>query len=189
MLNKPRLLTPGPTPLPEQVRLALAQDMIHHRKAAFKDIMLRVQGKLQTLFGTEQTVLPLSCSGTGAMTAAVHSLFAPGEKVLVVNGGKFGERWQHIAAARGLECVQLDVPWGHAVEPAAVERALEADPRIRGVLMQLSDRIMVMCGGKVSGIVDPRNVTKEDIGLMMIHAEGAQPSGGDAGNKDKEVTA
>ena len=57
------------------------------------------------------------------------------------------------------------------------------------VLMQLSDRIMVMCGGKVSGIVDPRNVTKEDIGLMMIHAEGAQPSGGDAGNKDKEVTA
>ena len=57
------------------------------------------------------------------------------------------------------------------------------------VLMQLSDRIMVMCGGKVSGIVDPRNVTKEDIGLMMIHAEGAQPSGGDASNKDKEVTA
>ena len=57
------------------------------------------------------------------------------------------------------------------------------------VLMQLSDRIMVMCGGKVSGIVDPRNVTKEDIGLMMIHAEGAQPSGGDAGDKDKEVTA
>ena len=57
------------------------------------------------------------------------------------------------------------------------------------VLMQLSDRIMVMCGGKVSGIVDPRKVTKEDIGLMMIHAEGAQASGGDAGDKDKEVTA
>ena len=57
MLNKPRLLTPGPTPLPEQVRLALAQDMIHHRKAAFKDIMLRVQGKLRTLFGTEEQII------------------------------------------------------------------------------------------------------------------------------------
>lgn len=139
MLNKPRLLTPGPTPLPEQVRLALAQDMIHHRKAAFKDIMQRVQDRLRVLFGTEQPVLPLSCSGTGAMTAAVHALFAPGEKVLAVNGGKFGERWGEIARTRGLECVTLDVPWGSAVDPAAVEQALAADPQIRGVLMQLSE--------------------------------------------------
>ena len=71
MLNKKRLLTPGPTPLPEEVRLALAQDMIHHRKSRFKEIMQRVQGHLRELFGTTQPVLPLSCSGSGAMTAAV----------------------------------------------------------------------------------------------------------------------
>lgn len=80
MLNKKRLLTPGPTPLPEEVRLALAQDMIHHRKGQFKEIMQRVQGHLRELFGTTQPVLPLSCSGSGAMTAAVYNLFAPVRK-------------------------------------------------------------------------------------------------------------
>ena len=85
MFNKPRLLTPGPTPLPERVRLALAQDMIHHRKPGFKKILLETETMLQKLFGTEQPVLPLSCSGTGAMTAAVHGLFLPGETVIVVN--------------------------------------------------------------------------------------------------------
>ena len=112
MFNKPRLLTPGPTPLPERVRLALAQDMIHHRKPGFKKILLETETMLQKLFGTEQPVLPLSCSGTGAMTAAVHGLFLPGETVIVVNGGKFGERWSKIAAVRGLKVVEIDVAWG-----------------------------------------------------------------------------
>ena len=112
MFNKPRLLTPGPTPLPERVRLALAQDMIHHRKPGFKKILLETETMLQKLFGTEQPVLPLSCSGTGAMTAAVHGLFEAGEKVLVVEAGKFGERWGQIAAVRGLETVTLSAPWG-----------------------------------------------------------------------------
>ena len=102
MFNKPRLLTPGPTPIPERVRLVMAQDMIHHRKTAFQEAMARVQGHLRPLFGTDFPVLPLSCSGTGAMTAAVHGLFSRGEKVLVIEGGKFGERWRNIAATRGL---------------------------------------------------------------------------------------
>lgn len=139
MLNKTRLLTPGPTPLPEQVRLALAQDMIHHRKSDFMNVMQRVQGNLRTLFGTEQIVLPLGCSGTGAMTAAVYSLFTPGERVLVVNGGKFGERWRDIARMRGLDVITIDVEWGQAVDPAAVIAALDADPSIRGVFIQLSE--------------------------------------------------
>lgn len=86
MFNKLRLLTPGPTPIPEDVRLALARDMIHHRKADFKRVMERIQPGLQHLFGTREQVLPLSCSGTGAMYAAVTNLFAPGEKVVVVEG-------------------------------------------------------------------------------------------------------
>ena len=80
MRNKLRLLTPGPTPLPEEVRLALAMDMIHHRKSDFVRVMERIQPGLQYLFGTAQQVLPLSCSGTGAMHAAVTNLFAPGER-------------------------------------------------------------------------------------------------------------
>ena len=139
MLNKPRLLTPGPTPIPERVRLVMAQDMIHHRKSVFKEAMQRLQPQLRLLFGTAEPVLPLSCSGTGAMTAAVHGLFTPQDKLLVVEGGKFAERWREIATTRGCPTVSLTVPWGQAVNPEAVREALDKDPAINGVLIQLSE--------------------------------------------------
>ena len=139
MLDKIRLLTPGPTPLPERVRLALAKDMLHHRKNEFAAIMRRVLERLRLLFGTQGPVLPLSCSGTGAMTAAVYSLFQPGEKVLVAEAGKFGQRWEQIAASRGLDVMRLSAPWGRAVQAADVATALATDPAIAGVLVQLSE--------------------------------------------------
>lgn len=139
MLNKLRLLTPGPTPLPERVRLALARDMVHHRKHDFQVLMKRVQGRLGQLFGTDSPVLPLSCSGTGAMTAAVSSLFAPGEQVLVIEGGKFGQRWSNIAKAHGLTPIAHTVPWGQAVTPSDVADILEKNPAIRGVFVQASE--------------------------------------------------
>lgn len=139
MLNKLRLLTPGPTPLPEDVRLALARDMIHHRKADFVRIMEQIQPGLQYLFGTSQQVLPLSCSGTGAMYAAIANLFIPGERVLVVEGGKFGERWREIAQAHGLVVSSLVQEAGLAVAAEDVRAALDADPGLRGVLVQASE--------------------------------------------------
>lgn len=139
MLTKPRLLTPGPTPLPERVRLAMAQDMMHHRKPAFKAVMDELRHGLAVLFGTTQPVLPLCSSGTGAMVAAVNNLFTPGEKVLVVEGGKFGERWTEIATARGLVPVILNVEWGSGADVSAVKAALDADADIRGVLVQHSE--------------------------------------------------
>jgi len=139
MLNKYRLLTPGPTPLPERVRLAMARDMIHHRKPDFKALFTEAQKGLGMLFGTSQPVLPLASSGTGGMVAAVCNLFLPGEKVLVVNGGKFAERWQSICKTHQVETVMLDVIWGQAVAPAAVAAALDADKDIRGVLVQHSE--------------------------------------------------
>ncbi|MBQ7586341.1 MAG: alanine--glyoxylate aminotransferase family protein [Desulfovibrionaceae bacterium] len=139
MLNKLRLLTPGPTPLPERVRLALAKDMIHHRKADFHAMMAKVQENLKILFGTKEVVLPLSCSGTGAMTAAVYSLFAPGEKVLVVEAGKFGERWSKICKLRGLEVKVITIPWGEYVPPQRIEEVLDKDPKITGVFVQVSE--------------------------------------------------
>lgn len=139
MRNKNRLLTPGPTPLPERVRLALATDMVHHRTRAFTCIMEELQTGLRTLFGTRGPVLPLSASGTGAMTAAVHNLFAPGESVLVIEGGYFGQRWSKIAAARGLAVVPLEVAWGQAADPNDVADLLKRRPDIRGVLVQASE--------------------------------------------------
>lgn len=139
MLDKMRLLTPGPTPIPETVRLAMAKDMIHHRKDGFRQIMFSVQEKLKQLFVSDGPVLPLACSGTGAMTAAVYSLFRPGETVLVVEAGKFGERWSEIAKSRGLTVQSLEIEWGKAVEPAAVEQIIRSNPQISGVLLQVCE--------------------------------------------------
>jgi len=139
MLNKYRLLTPGPTPLPERIRLAMARDMIHHRKPDFKAILAEVQKGMGALFGTTQVVIPLSSSGTGSMVAAVCNLFLPGEKVLVVNGGKFAERWIDICKMHQVTPVMLNVPWGQAATAAAVAVALDADKEIRGVLLQHSE--------------------------------------------------
>jgi aspartate aminotransferase-like enzyme len=117
----------------------MAGEMIHHRTPAFQEILHKVRRQLQTLFGTGQPVLPLSCSGTGAMTAAVFCLFAPGETVLVAEAGVFGGRWREIAESRGLKVVSHATEWGRAIEPDAVKKILDEQPGIRGVLVQLSE--------------------------------------------------
>jgi aspartate aminotransferase-like enzyme len=117
----------------------MAQDMIHHRKSAFKLVMAELQERLRLLFGTAQPVMPLACSGSGVMTAAVTNLFAPGEKVIVVDGGKFGERWIKISEGHGLQVVTVKVEWGNAVSVAEVEAALDAHPDARGLLIQNSE--------------------------------------------------
>ena len=139
MLNKTRLLTPGPTPLPDRVRLAMAQDMVHHRKPEFKKILRAVQENLQTLFCTKGPVISLSASGSGAMTAAVANLFAPGETVIVIEAGKFGERWTKIATALGLNAVVYALPWGEAASVADVENLLDINPDVSGILVQVSE--------------------------------------------------
>jgi aspartate aminotransferase-like enzyme len=187
MRNKIRLLTPGPTPLPEEVRLALARDMIHHRKSEFMGIMAGVREGLKHLFQTEQEVLTLSASGTGAMTAAVNNLFAPGERVLVVEAGKFGERWSDIASAHGLEVVALPLAWGTAVQPKHISASLAQWPDIRGVLVQASETS--------TGVLHPINelgklLATRDILLVVdgISAVGVSPCPMDAWSIDCLVT-
>jgi aspartate aminotransferase-like enzyme len=117
----------------------MAADIIHHRKPPFKAIMAEIQTGLKELFGAAQPVLPLSSSGTGAMVAAVSNLFAPGEKVLVVQGGKFAERWADISRSCGLATVPLKVELGSGVRAADIAAALDADKDIAGVLVQHSE--------------------------------------------------
>ncbi len=134
-----RMLTPGPTPIPDRVRLAMAAPLPHHRKDAFKQILAENQAMLQKLFCTETPVIPLASSGTGAMTAAAFNLFAPGEKVLVAAAGYFGERWVDIVKMRGLDPVILRKPAGESFDPEEIRAALDADPSICGVFMQISE--------------------------------------------------
>ncbi len=138
-LNKIRLLTPGPTEIPDRVRLAMAIPMIHHRKPEFVKALDETQKLLQELFGTKQVVLPLACSGTGAMTAAVHTLFSPKEKVLVINAGKFGERWGKIALTHGLEVVEHIIDWGKAITAPELENLLSEHKDVKGVFLQVCE--------------------------------------------------
>jgi aspartate aminotransferase-like enzyme len=133
------LLTPGPTPVPPEVMLRMSQPLIHHRTPEFEKLFAEVQEGLQWLFQTEQDVLILAASGTGAMEAAVSNLCSTGDTVIVVNGGKFGERWLKIGQAFNLKPIEIKVEWGHAVHPEAVADALKAHPRTRAILVQASE--------------------------------------------------
>jgi aspartate aminotransferase-like enzyme len=136
---KQYLLSPGPTPIPNEVALAMSETMIHHRTPQFNSVFDEAREGLKLLFGTTNDVLILASSGTGAMEASVANLFSPGEKVLVVNGGKFGERWLNISNAFGLEPIDMKVEWGQAVKVADVEKQLKANPDLRGVMIQASE--------------------------------------------------
>ncbi|MCZ6451564.1 MAG: alanine--glyoxylate aminotransferase family protein [Deltaproteobacteria bacterium] len=136
---KKYLLTPGPTPIPDEVRSAMADATVHHRTPQFSKIFTEVREGLKILFGTVCDVLVLAASGTGAMEAAVTNLFSPGEKVLVINGGKFGERWLRICRSFGLQVVEIKVEWGKAVKIETIKENLHDHPDIQGVLIQASE--------------------------------------------------
>jgi aspartate aminotransferase-like enzyme len=139
MVIKQYLLTPGPTPVPERVMLAMARPMVHHRMPAFGALFAEAAEGLKWIFQTRQPVLMLSGSGTFAMEAAVVNTMKRGDKALVVVGGKFGERWRSICKAYGIEVVSLEVPWGQAVAPSAVEEALDRDDKISAVFSQANE--------------------------------------------------
>jgi aspartate aminotransferase-like enzyme len=136
---KEYLMTAGPTPVPERVLLAMAAPVIYHRAPAFMDCLKECREGLKWLFQTRQPVLILTGSGTAGMDAAVSNFLSRGDRVLVVRGGKFGERWGRIAKAYGVECTFIDVEWGTSVDPQLVAEALDRDPSIRAVYTTISE--------------------------------------------------
>lgn len=129
------LRIPGPTPIPPAVAEAMARPMINHRGPEFAAIIGRVTEQLQYFFQTTQPVLGFPSSGSGAMEAAIVNSFSPGDAVLSVTCGAFGNRIAKIAAAFGLNVTRHEVEWGRAAEPEAVAQALAAVPNVRGVLL------------------------------------------------------
>jgi len=136
---KKRLFTPGPTPVPEEILLEMARPIIHHRTADFRKINEDVERDLQELFQTKNPVITLASSGTGAMEAAVSNILSPGEKALVIKGGKFGERFGEICSAYGIDVVAIDVEWGKAVEPELVRKILNSEKDIKAVFTTLCE--------------------------------------------------
>ncbi len=133
------LLAPGPTPVPPEVLLSMAMPIIHHRSADFVPILDSAKKGLQWLYQTKNDVLILSSTGTGGMVGSVNNFFNPGDTVLVINGGKFGERWTKISQAYGLNVIEIPVEWGYAVKTGQIEEALKGNAQIKGVLIQATE--------------------------------------------------
>lgn len=164
---KYRLLSPGPTPVPERVLTAMANPIWHHRTPAFEAIFAKCRDGLGWLFQTKQDVLTLACSGTGAFEAAFQSCFSQGETIITIAGGKFGERWGKMADSLGLKAVVVPCEWGEAVDVQRVKDALAAHPEAKGV---------VVCASETStGVRHPyeeiaKLVKGRDDCLMMVDA-------------------
>ena len=133
------LLAPGPTPVPSEALLAMAMPIIHHRSPDFIPVLDAAKNGLKWLYQTKNDVLILCSTGTGGMVGAVNNFFSPGDKVITVNGGKFGERWTKICKAYGLQAEEIIVEWGYAVKPETIEAKLKNDPSIKGVFVQASE--------------------------------------------------
>jgi len=138
-MEKKYLFSPGPTMLPPEVLLKMAEPIMHHREPEFERIFAEIREGLKYLFQTKNEVLIFTSSGTGAMEGAVSNILSKGEKALVIRGGKFGERWGEICKAYGIEFIPIDVEWGKAVDPEWIQEILESDPSIRAVYTQASE--------------------------------------------------
>jgi aspartate aminotransferase-like enzyme len=156
-MPKQRLLTPGPTQVPETARLALARQVGHHRTAKFREVLAEVLDGLRVVFQTQQDVVVLASSGTGAMEAAVVNLVPRGGKAIVLEAGAFACRWTAICRAFGIEVVRHEVPWGQAVDPQDVARVVRENPgaaAVFGTLMESSTGVehdVAAIGREVAG--------------------------------------
>jgi aspartate aminotransferase-like enzyme len=137
MIRKTRLFTPGPTPLLPAAQFAMAAADIHHRTAEFRALYTKVLRDLKTFVGTRNDVILLSSSGTGAMEASVSNLTSPGDRVLVLTAGKFGERWVSLAKAFSCDVDVVSAPYGQTFDLEDVRKALKIETR--AILMQATE--------------------------------------------------
>src|SRR5579859_6472307 len=129
------LRVPGPTPLPAEVMAAQAAPMINHSGPEFSAICKRVTQRLQYFFQTSSLVLTFPASGTGGQESAVVNLFSPGDHVVAITIGAFGNRLAKIASTYGLNVTRIEFPWGQPADPDVVEKRLKALPAYKGVLI------------------------------------------------------
>ena len=187
-MKKIRLLTPGPTPVPERLSLRMAKPIVHHRSPEFEAVFAKVREGLQYVFETKQDVLVFAASGTGAMEASFVNFLRKGDSVVVVDGGKFGERWGKFAKAYGINAVTLKCEWGSPVKPEQVQKALESNPDIKAVYVQANESST----GVYHPIQELAQVTAKSKALLVvdaISALGAMPLPMDAWGIDVLVSA
>ena len=165
-MQKKYLLAPGPTPVPPEALLAMAMPIIHHRAPDFLPVLDSAKKGLQWLYQTKNDVLILCSTGTGGMVGSVNNFLNPGDDVLVVNGGKFGERWTKICQAYGMKVEEIVVEWGHAVKAEQVEASLKKNPKIKAVFIQANETST----GVYHDIKSVASVVKKSDALFVVDA-------------------
>jgi len=160
------LRIPGPTPCPNEVLQAMTRQMINHRGAEFGQILNEVTAKLKQLFQTNGDVFLLTGSGTGGLEAAIVNTLSPGDKVLSVSIGVFGERFATIAERFGADVIPLRFEWGKAADVDAVRRALQAEPKIKAVLVTHNETST----GVTNDLASISSVVKELDKLLLVDA-------------------
>lgn len=138
-MKKEFLMAPGPTPVPPEILLEMAQPVFHHRTTRFKNLFKEVNENLKKVFRTENPVITFASSGSGAMEASVVNTLSPGDKALVINGGKFGERFLNLCNAYGIVPIEVPVTWGEGVNASVVESKLKENPDIKVVFSTLCE--------------------------------------------------
>ena len=161
-----KLRIPGPTPCPNEVLQAMTKQMINHRGDEFGKILNGVTAKLQQLFQTKNDVFLLTGSGTGGLEAAIVNTLSPGDKVLSVSIGVFGERFAAIAGQFGTEVIPLHFEWGKPADADAVRQALQAEPGIKAVLVTHNETST----GVTNDLASISSVVKEFDKLLLVDA-------------------
>ena len=166
MAHKRYLFTPGPTPVPPQVLAALAEPVLHHRAPDFREVYARVLGRLQEVHRTESDVLLFTCSGTGAFESAIVSLCSPGDRVLAVSAGYFGERWAAMARTFGCEVEELRYAWGETPTVEALRAKLDAVEPVSFVFLVQSETST----GVVADVQSLAAAAKDAGALVVVDA-------------------
>jgi aspartate aminotransferase-like enzyme len=187
MPEKRYLVTPGPTPVPPEVLAATAAPMIHHRTPEFRTILARVLERLQQVFRTERDVALFSSAGTGAMESAVANLCSPGDRVLVVSHGYFGERWAAIARGYGCDVDHLRYEWGESPNPDDVAASAEASgPKV--VFFTHSETSTGVVAD-IRAIAEPLSRSDALVAVDAISSLAAVPLETDAWGLDAVITS
>jgi aspartate aminotransferase-like enzyme len=163
-IRKPRLFTPGPTALHPAVQEAVARPIVHHRTDEFREVFRQCGLDLKKFLKTGDEVLILACSGTGAMEAALVNTLSPGDRMLALVAGAFGERWADIGRAHGMAVQTLTARWGEAVAPERVAEALDRDPKLKAVFVQHSESST----GARHDIEGLARITRESPGTLLV---------------------
>ena len=165
-MKKNYMFTPGPTMVPQEVLLAEAAPMIHHRTAQFSQILTETVDGLKKLFGTDENVYVIMGSGTAAMEAAVVNVLSPGDKAICASGGKFGERWKELSLAYGGEVVDIALEWGRSLTVEQAAQALKEHPDARALFITQSETST----GALTDIEAIARLTRDSNTLLVVDA-------------------